>query len=99
MFGLPFHIAARRKMKSGQNLKYGRNREVGTDAKAMGVSAAYWLTPHGLLNLCPATRTTQPQDLCTGNPALVGDDPTGVLTLFSGPIRPLTLPPWSSAPS
>ena len=36
--------------KSGQELKQGWNLEAGADAEAME-GAAYWLAPHGLLNL------------------------------------------------
>jgi hypothetical protein len=48
LFSLHFHITVHHQRKSGQELKQGRNLEAGADEEVME-GAAYWLTPHGLL--------------------------------------------------
>ena len=48
LLDLCFYTTVPHQRKSGQELKQGRNLEAGADEEVME-GAAYWLTPHGLL--------------------------------------------------
>ena len=66
LFGLCLHTDSHG-MKSGQELKQGRNLKAGADAEAME-RAAYWLASTGLLSLLSyRTQDHQPRDGTTHN--------------------------------